>query len=102
MGFRCQAGSRFFTPYMKLRQNGIVSLMFRPAVFFSGGRAYMKLHMRFRLSGTVNPQGGLKALNVEHRTPNIERRILMALGFIDFITSEPQPALSIAESKFEV
>jgi len=29
-------------------------------------------------------------LNVEHRTPNIERRILMTLRFIDFITSEPQ------------
>ena len=29
-------------------------------------------------------------LNVEHRTPNIERRILMTLRFIDFKTSEPQ------------
>ena len=28
---------------MKLRQNGIVSLMIRPAVFLAGGRAYMKL-----------------------------------------------------------
>jgi len=29
---------------MKLRQNGIVSLMIRPAVFLAGGHAYMKLH----------------------------------------------------------
>jgi len=28
---------------LKLRQNGIVSLMIRPAVFLAGGRAYMKL-----------------------------------------------------------
>ena len=39
----------------------------------------MKLHV----AGTVN------RLNVEHRTPNIERRILMTLRFIDFITIEP-------------
>jgi hypothetical protein len=30
---------------VKLRQNGIVSLMIRPAVFLAGGRAYMKLHL---------------------------------------------------------
>ena len=30
---------------MKLRQNGIVSLMIRPAVFLAGGRAYMKLQI---------------------------------------------------------
>jgi len=42
------------------------------------GGAYMKL----RLSETV------KRLNVEHRTSNIEHRILMALRFIDFKTSE--------------
>ena len=41
--------------------------------------AYMKLHV----AGTVN------RLNVEHRTFNIERPILMTLRFIDFITSEP-------------
>jgi len=40
--------------------------------------------MKLRLPGTV------KRLNVEHRTPNIERRILMTLRFIDFKTSEPQ------------
>jgi hypothetical protein len=34
---------------MKLRQNGIVSLMIRPAVFLAGGWAYMKL----RQNGTV-------------------------------------------------
>jgi len=45
---------------------------------------YMKLHMRYHLAGTVT------RLNVEHRTPNIERRILMTLRFIDFIISEPQ------------
>jgi len=31
--------------YMKLRQNGIVSLMIGPAVFLAGGWAYMKLHL---------------------------------------------------------
>jgi hypothetical protein len=35
-------------------------------------------------------RGGLKALNVEHRTSNIERPILMTLRFIDFKTNEPQ------------
>jgi hypothetical protein len=40
--------------------------------------------MKLDLAGTVN------RLNVEHRTPNIERRILMTLRFIDFKTSEPQ------------
>jgi hypothetical protein len=49
--------------------------------------------MRFNLAGTVN------RLNVEHRTSNIERPILMALRFIDLKTSEsqntePQPATS--------
>jgi hypothetical protein len=44
----------------------------------------MKLHV----VGTVN------RLNVEHRTSNIERPILIALRFIDFKTSEPQPATS--------
>jgi hypothetical protein len=39
-------------------------------------------YMKFRLPGT------LKRLNVEHRTSNIERRILMTLRFIDFKTSE--------------
>ena len=31
--------------YMKLRQNGIVSLMIGPAVFLAGGWAYMKLNL---------------------------------------------------------
>jgi len=35
----------------------------------------MKLRMRSRLAGAV------KRLNVEHRTPNFERRILMTLRF---------------------
>jgi hypothetical protein len=42
------------------------------------------LRMKLRLAGTV------KRLNVEHRTSNIERRILMTLRFIYFKTSEPQ------------
>jgi len=29
-------------------------------------------------------------MNIEHRTPNIERRILMTLRFIHFKPSEPQ------------
>ena len=58
--------------------------MVKLAVFQAKGGAYIKL----RLPGTV------KRLNVEHRTPNIERRILMTLRFIDFKTSEPQPAKS--------
>ena len=40
--------------------------------------------MKLQVAGTV------KGLNVEHRTPNIERRILMTLRFIYFKTSEPQ------------
>jgi hypothetical protein len=40
-------------------------------------------------------------LNVEHRTSNIERRMLMTLRFIDFKTCEPQPATSSVESNFE-
>jgi hypothetical protein len=51
--------------------------------------------MKLRLAGTVN------RLNVEHRTSNIERPILMTLRFIDFKTSEPQPATSSVESNFE-
>ena len=49
--------------------------------------------IKLRLPGTV------KRLNVEHRTSNIERRILMTLRFNYFKTSElqntePQPATS--------
>jgi len=40
--------------------------------------------MKLRLPETVI------RLNVEHRTSNIERRILMTLRFIYFKTSEPQ------------
>jgi hypothetical protein len=40
--------------------------------------------MKLRLPGTVN------RMNVEHRTSNIERPVLMALRFIYFKTSEPQ------------
>ena len=38
--------------------------------------------MEFRLAETM------KRSNVEHRTPNIERRILMTLRFVDFKTRE--------------
>ena len=40
----------------------------------------------------MKPQevGTLNKMNVEHRTPNIERPIMMTLRFIDFNTSEPQ------------
>jgi hypothetical protein len=40
--------------------------------------------MKLRLAGVA------KRLNVEHRTPNIERPILMALRLIYLKTSEPQ------------
>jgi hypothetical protein len=40
--------------------------------------------MKLRRAGTV------KRLNVEHRTSNIEHRILMTLRFIYFKTIEPQ------------
>jgi hypothetical protein len=50
----------------------------------------MKLRMRLCLTEAADPPVGLKALNIEHRTPNIERRILMTLRFDDFIKSEPQ------------
>ena len=54
----------------------------RLAAFQACYAAYVKL----RLAGTAN------RLNVEHRTSNIERRILMALRFIESKTSEsPNP-----------
>jgi hypothetical protein len=65
---------------MKLRQIGTVSFSIKLAFFLARGGAHMKL----RLTGTV------KRLNVEHRTSNIEHRILMTLRFIDFKTSESQ------------
>jgi hypothetical protein len=40
--------------------------------------------MKHRLAGAVN------RLNVEHRTSNIERPMMMTLRFIDFKTSKPQ------------
>ncbi|MGB9440251.1 MAG: hypothetical protein WCB15_20065, partial [Desulfobacterales bacterium] len=43
--------------YMKLRQNGIVSLMIRPGVFLAGGRAYMKLHLTNAEVGMWNAKG---------------------------------------------
>jgi hypothetical protein len=41
-------------------------------------------------AGTLNHAKDviLRKLNVEHRTPNIERRILMTLRFIVFKTTE--------------
>jgi hypothetical protein len=42
-GFRCQENkSANSDPYMKLRQNGIVSFSIRLAVFLARGRAYMQ------------------------------------------------------------
>ena len=43
-----------------------------------------KLYMKLRLSETVNK------LNIEHRTPNIEHPILMALRLIYIKANEPQ------------
>ena len=76
-------------PYMKLRQNGTVSLSIRLAARGQRRRSYEttpKWHgfLMIKLAETVN------RLNVEHRTLNVERPILMALRFIYFITSEPQ------------
>jgi flagellar basal body-associated protein FliL len=48
------------------------------------GAFVLKPHLKLRLAETAN------RLNVEHRTSNIERRILMALRFIDFETSQSQ------------
>jgi hypothetical protein len=39
---------------------------------------------------------GLNSKQIERRTSNIERRILMTLRFIDFKTSEPQSATSLS------
>ena len=55
--------------------------------------------MKLRLTGTV------KKLNVEHRTSNIEHRILMTLRFIDFKTSEPynfEGKIRFAQSFFKI
>jgi hypothetical protein len=49
----------------------VVSFSIKLAAFQASGAAYVKL----RMAGTAN------RLNVEHRTSNIERRILMALRF---------------------
>jgi hypothetical protein len=53
--------------------------------------------VKLRLAGTAN------RLNIGHRTSNIERRILMALRFIESKTSESQPATSpsVASSGFK-
>ena len=48
-------------------------LIIRLAAYQANGGTRMKL----RLAGTAN------RLNIEHRTSNIERRILMALRFFD-------------------
>ena len=51
--------------------------------------------MKLRLTGTV------KRLNVEHRTSNIEHRILMTLRFIDFKTSESRWRRDLKTQNFE-
>jgi hypothetical protein len=43
-----------------------------------------RVRMKLRLPGTMN------RWNIEHRTSNVEHRILMTLRFIYFKTSEPQ------------
>ena len=65
-------------------------LMIRLTAFQASGGDRMKL----RLAGTENA-------NAEHRTSNIERRILMALRFIESEISESQPATGSAESILE-
>jgi hypothetical protein len=55
-------------------------LMIRLAVYQANGGTHMKL----RLAGTAN------RLNIENRTSNIERRILIALHFLDLETNESQ------------
>ena len=59
---------------------GKVSYSIKLAAPPARGGARMKL----RLAGTMN------RLNVEHRTPNIERPLMKALRFIHFIKREPQ------------
>jgi hypothetical protein len=51
--------------------------------------------MKLRLVGTVY------RLNVEHRTPNIERPILMTLRFIYFKTSQPRRRRNLKTQNFE-
>ena len=59
-------------PRVKLRQNGIVSLMIRPAVFLAGGRAYMKLHQ-------------VKSEPQRRRITNIECRRVGSLRSVIFV-----------------
>jgi len=54
--------------------------MIKLVTLAAGGWVRMKL----RLAGTMN------RWNVEHRTSNVEHRILMTLRFFYFKTSEPQ------------
>jgi len=50
------------TPRMKLRQNGIVSLLIRLAAFQASGAAYMKLHLKNAEVGMWNAEGWVAAL----------------------------------------
>ncbi len=50
--------------------------------------------MKLRLAGPV------KKLNVQHRTSNIERRILMTLRFIYFKTSESRQRRDLKAAEF--
>jgi hypothetical protein len=68
---------------------GAASLIEKEATSWSSlrrktGNTVAQTLQELRLTGTV------KRLNVEHRTSNIEHRILMTLRFIDFKTSESQ------------
>ncbi len=85
---RTSTRTRTSTSTKSIRFDRLKALLFETIKFLlrsdwtlaARGGAYMKL----RLAWTVN------RLNVEHRTSNIERPILMALRFIYFKTSEPQ------------
>ncbi len=76
---------------MSCRSRFFSRMGLRPTLAFSLLTPRVKLHV----------VGTAKRLNIEHRTSNIERRILMTLRFIYLKTSEPQPATSSAESNFE-
>jgi hypothetical protein len=73
-----------------------VSFLFDSTGRFSGQRrrSYENT-VSFSIKLAASMAGlGLNSKQIEHPTSNIERRILMTLRFIDFKTSEPQPATS--------
>ncbi len=79
---RTMHGRRVFAFYSCMRgSKAKVSFSIKLAVHRPA--AGLTPRMKLRLFGT------LKRLNIEHRTSNIERPILMTLRFIYFKTSEP-------------